>query len=98
MELITESPYLQFFIGLSGFQYLRPFDLSMMVHFGKRIGPDLIKVCNDMTKANGIAKIQDLLVSSQEERSEADQAELEAIEIELGVRPTTLEPRADSKD
>ena len=63
-----------------------------MVHFRKRIGPDLIKVCNDMTKANGIAKIQDLLVSSQEERSEAEQAELEAIETELGVRPTTLEP------
>ena len=92
VELITESPYLQFFIGLSGFQYLRPFDPSMMVHFRKRIGPDLIKVCNDMTKANGIAKIQDLLVSSQEERSEAEQAELEAIETELGVRPTTLEP------
>jgi hypothetical protein len=62
------------------------------VHFRKRIGPDLIKVCNDMTKANGIAKIQDLLVSSQEERSEAEQALLEAIETELGVRPTTLEP------
>ena len=26
VELITESPYLQFFIGLSGFQYLKPFE------------------------------------------------------------------------
>jgi hypothetical protein len=59
MELITESPYLQFFIGLSGFQYLKPFDSSMLVHFRKRIGPDLIKVCNDMTKANGIAMIKE---------------------------------------
>ena len=28
VELITESPFLQFFIGLSGFQYLKPFDSS----------------------------------------------------------------------
>ena len=92
VELITESPYLQFFIGLSGFQYLRPFDPSMMVHFRKRIGPDLIKVCNDMTKANGIAMIQELLVAFQEGDGEAEQTELEAIETDLGVRPATLEP------
>ena len=61
VELITESPYLQFFIGLSVFQYLRVFDLSKMVHFRKRIGPDLIKFCNDMTKANGFVMIQELL-------------------------------------
>ena len=64
----------------------------MMVHFRKRIGPDLIKVCNDMTKANGIVMIQELLASSQEEKSAAEQIELEAIETELGVRPATLEP------
>jgi hypothetical protein len=58
VELITQSPYLQFFIGLSGFQYLKPFDSSMLVHFRKRIGTDLIKVCNDMTKAYGIAMIK----------------------------------------
>ena len=92
VELITESPYLQFFIGLSGFQYLKPFDSSMLVHFRKRNGPDLIKVCNDMTKANGISMIQELLASSQEEKTDAEQKELEAIETELGVPPTTLEP------
>ena len=92
VDLITESPYLQFFIGLSGYQYMRPFDPSMMVHFRKRIGPDLIKVCNDMTKANGIAMIQELLASCQSDRNEAEEKELEAIETELGVRPETLEP------
>jgi hypothetical protein len=56
VELITESPYLQFFIGLSGYHPVPPFDASMMVHFRKRIGPELIKVCNGaMTKANGKA-------------------------------------------
>jgi hypothetical protein len=43
VALITESPYLQFFIGLSGYQPLQAFDPSMMVHFRKRIGSDLMK-------------------------------------------------------
>jgi hypothetical protein len=67
VALITESPYLQFFIGLSGYQPLPPFDPSMMVHFRKRIGPVLMKVCNNMTKANVIAMIQELLAESQQE-------------------------------
>jgi hypothetical protein len=32
----------------------------MMVHFRKRIGPDLLKVCNDMTMQNGIAILKNL--------------------------------------
>jgi len=35
VELITESPYLQFFVGLSGYQSSPLFDPSMMVHFGR---------------------------------------------------------------
>ncbi len=64
VALITESPYMQFFIGLSGYQPLPPFDPSMMVYFRKRISPDLMKVCNDMSKANGIAMIQELQAES----------------------------------
>ena len=94
VELITESPYLQFFIGLSGYQALPPFDPSMMVHFRKRIDPDLIKVCNDMTKANGIAMIQELLAASHEEDGEdpEEQKQQAAIEEALGVKPASLEP------
>jgi hypothetical protein len=94
VELITESPYLQFFIGLSGYQALPPFDPSMMVHFRKRIGPDLIKVCNDMTKANGIAMIQELLATSQQEdgTDPEEQKQLAAIEEALGVKPASLDP------
>ena len=92
VDLITESPYLQFFIGLSGYQALRPFDPSMMVHFRKRLGPDLIKVCNDMTKANGIAMIQEMLAAAAQDDGEeaAEAEELAAIEAELGVRPATM--------
>ena len=94
VELITESPYLQFFIGLSGYQPLPPFDPSMMVHFRKRIGPDLIKVCNAMTKANGIAMIQELLAESQREDATdpEERKQLAAIEEQLGVKPASLEP------
>jgi hypothetical protein len=45
-----------------------------------------------MTKANGIAIIQELLASSQEEKTDAEQTELEVFETELGVPPTTLKP------
>jgi IS5 family transposase len=94
VALITESPYLQFFIGLSGYQPLQPFDPSMMVHFRKRIGPELMKVCNDMTKANGITMIQELLAESQLENGtdQEERKQLAAIEAELGVKPATLEP------
>ena len=68
----------------------------MMVHFRKRIGPDLMKVCNNMTKANGIAMIQELLAESQQEdrTDQEQQKQLAAIEEELGVKPASLE--ADS--
>jgi IS5 family transposase len=78
---------------LSGYQALRLFDPSMMVHFRKRIGPDLIKVCNAMTKANGIAMIQDLLAASQEDgKGSEEEEQFGAMEAELRVRPETLEP------
>lgn len=94
VELITESPYLQFFIGLSGYQPLPPFDPSMMVHFRKRIGPDLIKVCNDLTKASGIAMVQELLAASEygDASDSEERKQLTAIEEELGVKPASLEP------
>jgi hypothetical protein len=87
VELITESPYVQFFIGLQGFQYLKPFDASMMVHFRKRIDPELIKFCNKLTKENGRAMIQQLLITSVQDDAEAKQEDIQKVEIELGVRP-----------
>ena len=87
VELIMESPYLQYFIEMSGFQYLKPFDASTMVHFRKRIGQDLVKVCNKLTKANGILIIHDLIISSAEDDNEVKSEQIKAVETELGVRP-----------
>ncbi len=69
----------------------------MMVHFRKRIGPDLIKVCNDMTKASGIAMIQEMLAASEQEDATdpEERKQLAAIEEELGVKPASLEPSSN---
>jgi len=37
VEDIRESPYLQYFLGYEGYKDELPFDLSMMVHFRKRL-------------------------------------------------------------
>jgi IS5 family transposase len=94
VELITESPYLQYFVGFIGYHPLPPFDASMMVHFRKRIGPELIKVCNAMTKANGIAMILEMLATCEQEDGMAaeDHKQLAANEEELGVKPASLDP------
>jgi hypothetical protein len=87
---------MQYFIGLSGYQYTKPFDPSMMVHFRKRISPDLIKVCNDMTKQNGIALVKDLLSQcSEKECTETEREELASIVAELGEKPSSVDPDAN---
>lgn len=37
LETIKENPYMQFFIGLSGYEHHAPFHHSMMTHFRKRL-------------------------------------------------------------
>lgn len=47
VEQIKENPYLQFFLGLEGFQFHAPFDPSMMVYFRRRLPADVINDCNE---------------------------------------------------
>jgi transposase, IS5 family len=47
VEQIQENPYLQFFIGYPEYKTEKPFDSSMMVHFRKRIGKDLLVSINE---------------------------------------------------
>lgn len=44
---IRETPYLQYFIGLEGYQDKEPFNSSMMVHFRKRFSSDTIGKINE---------------------------------------------------
>lgn len=49
VEIIRENPYLQYFIGLTKFSHKIPFHHSMMVHFRKRIGSEIIDKINEIT-------------------------------------------------
>ena len=44
---ITENPYLQYFIGLPGYQETAPFDASTLVLFRKRITAEMIMEVSD---------------------------------------------------
>lgn len=46
VEQIKENPYLQYFLGLSRYQYKAPFESSMLVHFRKRINSKIINKIN----------------------------------------------------
>lgn len=63
---ISENPYLQYFIGLSEYQARAPFDASMLVHFRKRLGMDLIASVNE-------AVVQTILNSQLEEGQSEEQ-------------------------
>ena len=47
VEQITENPYLQYFIGLPGYQEDAPFDASTLVLFRKRITMEMIMEANE---------------------------------------------------
>lgn len=47
VEQITENPYLQYFIGLPGYQEEPPFDASTLVDFRKRITAGMLMEANE---------------------------------------------------
>ncbi len=47
LQQILENPYLQYFLGLPGYQNRRPFHASLMTHFRKRLGQDVIHEVNE---------------------------------------------------
>ena len=47
VEQITENPYLQYFIGLPGYQEEAPFDASTLVLFRKRISAEMLMEANE---------------------------------------------------
>jgi hypothetical protein len=47
LQQILENPYLQYFLGLPEYQHRRPFHASLMTHFRKRLGGDVIHEVNE---------------------------------------------------
>ncbi len=52
VEQITENPYLQYFIGLPGYQEEAPFDASTLVLFRKRITAEMLMEANEYRLAH----------------------------------------------
>lgn len=52
VEQITENPYLQYFIGLAGYQEEAPFDASTLVLFRKRISAGMLIEVNEYLLAH----------------------------------------------
>ena len=48
VEQITENPYYQFFVGLSGYQQEPPYAPSLLVEFRKRLTADILAEINEM--------------------------------------------------
>ena len=59
VEMISENPYMQYFIGLSAFTEEYPFDPSLLVRFRKRIGKKTINEINEMIARPAIEKDDD---------------------------------------
>ena len=59
VEQITENPYLQYFIGLPGYQEEPPFDASTLVLFRKRINAQMIAEANEYILSNQNKKEDD---------------------------------------
>ena len=54
IDQIRENPYLQYFLGLHEYSDKAPFDASMLVHFRKRIGLDLVLAVNESVVQAGM--------------------------------------------
>lgn len=63
VEQIRENPYLQYLIGLNEYQGKPPFDPSMMVHFRKRLSPEIL------------SEINEVIVQAAMERDDDDEGE-----------------------
>lgn len=61
VEAISENLYMQYFVGFPGFVKGLPFDPSLMVHFRKRLGMDVVNEINSL-----------LIRKLQEEKKKSD--------------------------
>nr|WP_308256643.1 IS5 family transposase [Geminocystis sp. GBBB08] len=65
LEQIKENPHLQYFLGLSTYEYKAPFNSSMLVYFRQRIKPEIINKINE-----DIVKIE---LDKQDKKKEENQ-------------------------
>jgi IS5 family transposase len=59
LQQILENPYLQYFLGLPEYQHRRPFHASLMTHFRKRLGGDMIHEVNEWIALEELRKCKE---------------------------------------
>ena len=72
---IQENPYLQFFIGLSGYQEAKPFDASTLVYFRKRLAPNTLLEINEKIIAYNASLLEENLEKADEKQAPQDDDE-----------------------
>jgi transposase, IS5 family len=85
VELVSENPYMQYFLGLSGFQQTKIFDASLFVTLRKRLGLDGLDKINDKI----ILFIQDL--DEKIAKSAEKEVEIAEKEAKLAEKEDNLE-------
>ncbi len=67
VEQIKENPYLQYFLGEVAYKNKAPFDPSMLSHFRKRIGMDLVNEINELIVKR--SQQQDLIEEDKQKKT-----------------------------
>src|SRR5215470_6648409 len=63
---IHENPYLQYFCGFCEYTDKMPFDSSLMVHFRKRLTPEILGGINEMVIAKATKSIKKVMIPNHQ--------------------------------
>lgn len=75
VEQVRENPYLQYFLGLSEYSNKAPFEASSLVHFRKRLNPELLAQVNEamIEQAQANLNSQDSSAETKDETTGDDE-------------------------
>ena len=88
VEQIKENPYLQFFIGLEGFQYSASFDPSMMVYFRKRLPESVVNDCNERIVRHGLNVVCSSAANDHDDESRHGGGAVRPADQQIGTKTT----------
>jgi len=72
VEQICENPYLQYFLGFSGFSTEPPFHHTMMTHFRKRFSKEILADINEWIVADAMEQNPEVAVESSKPENSSD--------------------------
>ena len=73
VEQICENPYLQYFLGFSGFSTKAPFHHSMMTHFRQRFSQEILADINEWIVAKAITQNSEVAVEHSTPENSSDE-------------------------